>query len=521
MPDEDNAFQGALILWTPDERSMVFTSSTGDGIRITGVAVSGRDPFVVAELPSPQGHLLGWDLDATRCLVSTRTSIVSLAVKSGTCETRCAEQHDHAWLDHAGDLWLTRIMDHELHVGLVADAGICAWQWTLPFDTVVDNIYAFDAQRRVVYLLRHAGMMRQLLAWHLPTGVVRDCTPPDTVVAAECERVPSPAIYSNACWFFASTSVHAAEVYRVTPDSVPMRMTSRVPQIQPATLPESRRITWQSAGWEIEGILVLPTTQQEAAPPYPTVVYLHGGPELEVQYAFETLANRRGQSAAYDLAAAGFAVLLPNVRGSRGYGRAFMAELGDYHLFDQPFADVMAGVDTLVASGIADPARLGIYGFSYGAELALWAIGHTSRFAGAVGICGRYDQEHLARCSGAPFHTLNATRLGAADPQEVWQKPELWQHLSPMHHIDKIQTPVLLVETAAERRPGTEAQPLLSALLQQGVESHLRYYPEAFHGGGWHLGYQEDYSRRLVAWFRHILLGEALPARFSVQQEGM
>ena len=175
----------------------------------------------------------------------------------------------------------------------------------------------------------------------------------------------------------------------------------------------------------------------------------------------------------------------------------------------------MTGVDSLVDRGIADPEALGIYGHSYGADLAVWAIGHTDRFRGALAAVGSYDHEFVARYSGYSFHTLLPSRRGEVDADEVWRRPELFRHLSPMAHASTIRTPLLLVETSAERQVFSRARPLLNTLGALKVETFLAYYPNAFHTGGWNDGYKRDYLRRTLAWFRHTLLNSELPSWFS------
>ncbi len=101
----------------------------------------------------------------------------------------------------------------------------------------------------------------------------------------------------------------------------------------------------------------------------PLVVLVHGGPD---DYRDDSIDNGWAQL----LAARGYAVLSPNIRGSLGYGwRFFAMNRADWGGGD--FQDLMAGVDALVRQGIADPQRLGIGGWSYGGYMAAWAITQT------------------------------------------------------------------------------------------------------------------------------------------------
>lgn len=288
--------------------------------------------------------------------------------------------------------------------------------------------------------------------------------------------------------------------------------------------PQVEIIHYTSDGWDIEAILVLPPGwKREVA--IPTLVYLHGGPERRNQPILSNLISARGESAAMFLASHGYVVFLPNFRGSSGYGQEFMNELQDYQLMKKPFRDVMTGVNTLIDRGIADGDRLAIYGSSYGAQLGAWVISHTDRFRGSVLCAGRYDTLTHDRCSGRAFHSLKPNRQGNSGPLDMWLKPEVYNDLSPMQHVNLIKTPVLLIETGAERKD-MQARMLFNALQALGVESYWVYYPDAFHTGRWNDFCKRDYMSRLLAWFDYCLKGVELPTSFNqkivtIESEGI
>ncbi len=276
--------------------------------------------------------------------------------------------------------------------------------------------------------------------------------------------------------------------------------------------PEVRIVQYQSDGWQIESLLVLPLHWMQGKR-YPTLIHLHGGPESQVNASLTDLISARSRSAAHFLASRGYAVLLPNFRGSSGYGPAFENELGDYQIVRKPFRDVMAGIDYLIEEGIADPEMLGIYGDSFGGWLTAFTISQTNRFKGAIAALGFYDLLSLDRSSGEPFYAWQPNRLGNADPRAMWFQPEIYKEISPMENIRSIKTPVLIIETGAERRHG-QAELFFNGLSVLGVETYLIYYPRAFHNGGWNDTYKKDYMNRLAAWFNYCLKGSALPDWF-------
>lgn len=181
-----------------------------------------------------------------------------------------------------------------------------------------------------------------------------------------------------------------------------------------------------------------------------------------------------------------------------------------------PYKDVLAGVDLLIQEGISDPGSLGIYGSSYGGWLTAWSLSQTTRFKGAVAAVGLYDILHIDRSNGNAFYTFFKNRLGSADPNAMWNNPDLYKEISPIENISSIKTPMLLVETGGERL-GQEsmAKVLFNGLINFGVESYLVYYPKAFHNGGWNDEYKKDYMLRLLAWFDYCIKGEPLPDWFN------
>lgn len=284
---------------------------------------------------------------------------------------------------------------------------------------------------------------------------------------------------------------------------------------KPNNLPKVEVLTYESKGWEIESLLVYPKDYKKEES-YPTLIYLHGGPEDYVRANFSEVISGRAQSVAHYLAEQGYAVLLPNFRGSSGYDEAFMYELSHYNMMRAPYEDVIAGVDHLIQVGVAHPEKLGIYGTSFGAWLTAWTISQTSRFKSAVGMVGIYDLLQRDRYANGAFHSISDNRGRGTKPNDLWFNPEVYKKFSPMEHFEQIQTPMLFIETGAERENiGSEAKPLFHALLAQNVKTKLIYYPEAYHNGGWNDEYKRDYMKRLVAWFDHCIKGRELPDWFE------
>lgn len=230
----------------------------------------------------------------------------------------------------------------------------------------------------------------------------------------------------------------------------------------------------------------------------PTVVYLHGGPHLMVAH---TLFHEYQA-----LAAAGYMVLYPNPRGSKGYGEAWTAAIqGNWG--EPAHADVIACVDYAVAQGWSDPARLGVAGGSYGGYLTAWIVGHTNRFAAAVAERGVYNLQSMA--GTCDFVWIDRGYFDA----NTWDDPAAYLRNSPLSYAGNIDTPLLLIHSEGDLRcPIEQAEQMYAALKrQQKPVVFVRYGPEANHdlsrGGPPDL--RLDRLRRITAWFDQHLKNAA------------
>jgi dipeptidyl aminopeptidase/acylaminoacyl peptidase len=219
-------------------------------------------------------------------------------------------------------------------------------------------------------------------------------------------------------------------------------------------------------GTDIEALLLTPRDYAPGAR-VPFVVMVHGGPTGRWSDSFEPWGQL--------LASRGYAVLYPNVRGSTGYGNRFVEmNRGDWGGGD--FKDVMAGVDAVIARGVADPAKLGIGGWSYGGYMAAWAVTQTNRFKAAV--------------SGAPVIDLASefgTENGSAYDEWFYglpyEKQEGFIKSSPITYAKNVRTPTLLLQGEADTTdPIGQSQQFYRALKRYEVDAQLVLYPREGHG---------------------------------------
>jgi dipeptidyl aminopeptidase/acylaminoacyl peptidase len=226
--------------------------------------------------------------------------------------------------------------------------------------------------------------------------------------------------------------------------------------------------------------------------PRATVLVPHGGPTAQW--------NPLPMLESILLAHAGYRVLLPNIHGSTGRGRPFVQALrGDWGGVDAD--DCHAVVDHAVAAGLADPARLGVFGLSYGGFLTNWLVGTSDRFAAAVtenGVANNVSS--WAGCDVGPTYSAAAGIGDATTPEGV----ELLWHQSPLRHVSAIRTPLLLLQGEADRRcpPGDNEQ-LFVALRALGREVSYVLYPESAHEyvGTGRPDRRIDRHTRVIEWF--------------------
>jgi dipeptidyl aminopeptidase/acylaminoacyl peptidase len=201
----------------------------------------------------------------------------------------------------------------------------------------------------------------------------------------------------------------------------------------------------------------------------PTLLWLHGGPEAQERPTCQPLFQA--------LVAEGVAVFAPNVRGSGGYGRSFAAADDRDRRFTA-ITDVRAAVDFLVSTGLADPARVGVSGRSYGGYLTLVALAwFPELFAVGVDVCGISDFATFYAETEPWIAAAAVTKYGDPEADAV-----LLRELSPIHRVDRIVAPLLVVHGAHDTNvPLVEAEQVVAALTERGVSPGFLLFPDEGH----------------------------------------
>ncbi len=248
-------------------------------------------------------------------------------------------------------------------------------------------------------------------------------------------------------------------------------------------------------GTAVAGYLYKPA-DFDAAKKFPTLLRPHGGPVGQYTASFDHLAQL--------FAANGYAVLLPNPRGSSGYGQKFCeAIFADWG--NKDYQDDMAMVDYALAQGIADPDKLGVGGWSYGGISTNFIITQTTRFKGA--ITGASEVLYVANYGHDHYQKLWELELGLP-----WENRALYEKLSPFNKVNNITTPTLIMGGEIDWNvPIINSEQLYQALKRLGRTTELVVYPGEYHGFTTP-SHIKDRLERYLAWYAHYVKGESTPA---------
>lgn len=259
--------------------------------------------------------------------------------------------------------------------------------------------------------------------------------------------------------------------------------------------PEAERFTYKSVGGlEIEAWLQRPHGYQPGKK-YPLVFYIHGGPHAAYgENWFDEFHNISG---------AGMWVLFTNPRGSGGYGAAFTySTRGRWGLED--YQDLMKAVDLAAARPDVDSTRMGVTGGSYGGFMTAWITTRTHRFKAAQ--ADRMISNWWSWWGYSDVPGLTEFEFYGMP----WERPALYDSLSPIRHVNKVRTPTLIVQSEEDHRtPMGDAEQWFQALQKLKVPVEFVRYPRSTHdlsrtGEPWLL---VDRLGRLRQWFSHWLVG--------------
>jgi dipeptidyl aminopeptidase/acylaminoacyl peptidase len=257
--------------------------------------------------------------------------------------------------------------------------------------------------------------------------------------------------------------------------------------VMPPAADRTLPIAWQHDGFSQQGWLLLP---RRAAPPagLPMITIVHGGPGAAQTPYF------LGAGLIRDMLTAGYAVFLPNPRGSFGQGTAFTTAIVR-NMGHGVLADILAGVDAAEHAAPIDDHRLGIGGWSYGGYMAMFAGTQTDRFRAAYAGAGISDWQSYYGQTGIDGWMLPF--FGAS----VYDDPAIYAQASPMTYIKQARVPTFLAVGQRDIEcPPAQTIEMWHALRDLGVPTNAVIYAGEGHNFR-DAGHIADVSRRIVAWF--------------------
>ncbi|AKQ43455.2 hypothetical protein CP97_13005 [Aurantiacibacter atlanticus] len=350
-------------------------------------------------------------------------------------------------------------------------------------EAAIDAEWMADGRLAVVV---HVGVQSVLRIYSDEGDVLRNVDPGALILTSLGQG-------GNRLTVEANSPAHPNELFLYTSAGFE-RWTDHNPWLANIAMGDQRAYTYTARdGQEIEGVLIEPVGGI-AAGGVPLILDVHGGPEAHESNGWVTNYSGPGQVAAGQ----GYAVFLPNYRGSTGYGTAFSKQhQGNYT--DPEFVDLVDAKYALVEAGIADADRVGVTGGSYGGYATGWSSTYYSEeFAAGVMFVGISNQ---------------ISKVGTGDiPMEMYlvharQWPwENWQHfleVSPIYYVDRADTPLLIMHGDSDPRVSpTQSLELYRNIRIRRPDTPVRlvYYPGEGHGNA-RAASRYDYNLRMMEWF--------------------
>jgi dipeptidyl aminopeptidase/acylaminoacyl peptidase len=379
---------------------------------------------------------------------------------------------DSRWIAFASPDETTRysMSNGRLYVRAVNEKGAPFRKMGTAFDGDVSADF-WSKDGSTLYFNEGIKATNQLMALDFKTGTVRQVTNEPASLRVDVDEDSGVVLITYADPKTPSTLYTVDDLAKVGLKAAWRQLTDANPQVRQFQLGEQTEIAWKSTdGTMVGGVLVKPVGYQ-AGQRYPLIVAIHGGP------AGADVLGFNGGYGAQVYAGAGYAVLLPNYRGSTNYGLKHKTDIvGNY--FQKGYEDIMTGVDHLIAQGIVDGSRMGALGWSAGGHWSNWILTHTDRFkaissgAGTSNWISMYAQSDVQR--NRQFYL--GDKLPYDDFDAYWNQ-------SPLKYIKNAKTPTMIhVVEGDPRVPSPQSVELHMALKQLGVPTELYMYPGDTHG---------------------------------------
>jgi len=464
--------------WSPDGRQIAFGSNRRDPavFDVYTIDVASGEERCVLE---STGHVspVAWSPVGDQLLIQEQHSnsnydlhlldLESLALRCITPHTGNARYESARFLPDGRTVILCTDQDRDFLALARLDTKLGRLRLLLDRRADVESCDVTADGKRVVALLNREGWSEVMVARldeRLLRGVVSSRLPG---VASSCR------IAENGSRIAVSLNGPTTNfnVWSMDPDTTARtRWTyASMGGIDKLPLVEPTAVRYASHdGVEIPALLYRPASTGDQR--LPTIVHVHGGPESQ---------DRPNFSPVYQfLVHRGFAVLAPNVRGSTGYGNAY-SHMDDVENRPAALKDVEFAARWLKSSGIAEPSRIGIMGASYGGYTVLACLTRQpGLWAAGVDIVGIANFETFFQHTGPWRRALRAAEYG--DPV---RHAALLRRLSPIHRIDRIRAPLMVVQGANDPRvPQEESDQMVEQLRARNHPVEYLLFPDEGHG---------------------------------------
>ena len=493
------------IAWSPDGTKLVYTANSGGkafGIQVIDLATGEKRAITDGSRDDMQPR---WSPDGTLLVFwsrreTTRTNADLYVVASTGGETTRLETRDGKDGESTDPQWSpdgTRISfttdtrgRHEIALASYAEREVRRVEHMT--DSIHDEYGAVwrPDGRALAYLHNEdaAVSLRRVFAVSHADHAVSDIP--------GMHLSPDIGPNSDTTAFMFSSPSRPWDVFVTGERAIEARaLTRSLPAaIDPATLVEPSHVRYPGADSEdVPALLFLPYAEAlrgEKIPP--AIINIHGGPTAQ--------HHREWNVATQVFVNAGFVVLEPNPRGSTGYGKKWReANRGDWGGKD--LEDIARGAAWLGDQKLADPARIGVYGGSYGGYLTLMSLAlRPDRFAAGVSVVGVVSWKTMAETTRGDLRDYLIREFG--DPAK---DAELYRERSPLTHASKIRAPLLILQGENDPRvPRSEAEQVVKALRDSGKPHEYHVYPGEGHG----FRVTEnriDALRRALDWFDRYL----------------
>jgi dipeptidyl aminopeptidase/acylaminoacyl peptidase len=355
------------------------------------------------------------------------------------------------------------------YVCIVPAEGGTPLNVTKEFDNRIYRNFFWDNEGKNIYFIGATGVGFNLFRVSIKGGKPDQITKGTSIYGSF-----SMSRDFKKCAFIRENSSEPKELYASEfPDISPEKLTDLNTFVKELALGETDIIHWKSFdGWEIEGLLVKPVGYKPGNR-YPLLTIVHGGPEWAFSnyfylgfsvYPIQVFGNQ------------GYAIFLPNPRGSINYGEKFSS--GNYKDWGNgDYKDIMTGVDYLIEQGIADPEKLGIMGWSYGGYMTSRIVTQTNRFKAASQGAGMSDLFSFYGQTDIPEF------MESYFDHPPWVERNVFLEHSAMYYMGNVKTPTLIQHGEKDTRvPLPQAQEMYQGIKRQGVPVELVIYPRAPHG---------------------------------------